>query len=272
MNNLAPFQSAPSLDLGELNKSVPRLGDTIGAFAEQVLAANPSAQSRLLSRLDAINNDSRVRVLGRDAEIRALITDAGGIFTGIEENQALGIAPRDRPAAIPPEFSIDFLSSPHLLRGGLVAGHVILGFDPRDNNWVCIDRGAGGESDIVPGSLGPNVEGLPAHDQYELIANVSIKGVTLASPNALGGIERVINTAVALHIATGKPIESLPFRGVWGRTADITRAMDGCRTLLGFTDGIGIKVHTGCESSASSSHLGLLACWVHDEFYAASSV
>jgi hypothetical protein len=34
-----------------------------------------------------------------------------------------------------------------------MASHVILAFDPESNQWHCIDRGKGGESDIIPGQI-----------------------------------------------------------------------------------------------------------------------
>lgn len=181
-----------------------------------------------------------------------IIKEAGGIFVvpaGVE------VPP------IPEKYSIEFLESKHPLREGSIAGHVILGFDDESKQWVCIDRGSGGQSDIVPGSLGPDGRGLPGNKQDDIIAGKEVGGVKLTSPDDYEPNKRVIDAAIVQHLNEGKSVQELPFYGIWGRTADTGHAAAGCRVLLGLSSGLGTDVRDFYHSDRALGNVGLLAVW-----------
>lgn len=193
--------------------------------------------------------------------IQTLITQAGGIFIGKDELVKLGKLSADAQIPeIPAKYSRAFLESKHPLRNGTIASHVILAFDPESNQWHCIDRGEGGKSDIIPGSLGRDGQGLSGNKQDKLIENVSIEGVKISSPKDSYPVERILDNAIAKHLADRKYIDRAPFRGIWGRTADTDRAYAGCRILLGYSDEYGSDVYDDRGVNASN-YVGLLACW-----------
>jgi hypothetical protein len=174
------------------------------------------------------------------------------------------IAPDAQVPEIPAKYSAVFLQAAHPLRTGSIASHVILGFDTESGEWHCIDRGEGGKSDIVPGSLGRESNGLGGDEQDALLkrggAQIAVEGVAISSPKDSYPIERVLDSAIALHLKEGKSFETLPFR-VWGRTAD-TELMDaGCRVLPGYSDVDGSLVNDNYHSDHTSDHVGLLASW-----------
>ncbi len=122
-------------------------------------------------------------------EIRTLITTSHGVL--IDEGKKLeGL---NEKAA---RFLLEFLKTDHPLRGGNMASHVILD----TNNWVCIDRGSGGVSDIIPGSLGPRGRGLPGADQDAIIKDVEVNGVKLESPRDCRAVQAALNSAIAQHV------------------------------------------------------------------------
>lgn len=194
--------------------------------------------------------------------IQTLINQAGGIFIGKDELVKLGKLSADAQIPeIPAKYSQAFLESKHPLRNGTMASHVLLAFDPESNQWHCIDRGEGSKSDIIPGSLGRDGQGLSGNKQDKLIENVSIEGVKISSPKDSYPVERILDNAIAKHLADGKSIDTAPFRGIWGRTADTDRALAGCRILLGYSYEFGSRVDDVFHSDCAYSDVGLLACW-----------
>ena len=228
---------------------------------------SPDARQALLTMLPepiacAIDGASHLQKQGLDPRA-ALILEAGGIFVGRDELLRLGqLIPNAQVPEIPARYCETFLSALHPLRGGTVASHVILAFDPKSNQWGCIDRGEGGRSDIVPGSLGRDGAGLRGFEQDNLIANVSVEGCRLESPTDSKLVGRILGSAVALHLKDGKSIEDAPFRGVWGRTADTKDAVWGCRIILGPSNKDGPDVmDDNYHSEDTHSDVGLLAIW-----------
>ena len=167
----------------------------------------------------ALKNVEELRELlaqGTQEDTRALITKAGGIFIGKEELVKLGkLDPDAVIPEIPAKYSQAFLESTHPLRGGSIASRIIFAFDPQSNQWHTVDRGEGGKSDIVPGSLakyaaaffrisrsslrslfsifrGKDGLGLSGEKQDELLKKNS-------SP-----IERILANALALHLELDK--------------------------------------------------------------------
>jgi hypothetical protein len=199
-------------------------------------------------------------------ETRALITKAGGIFIGKEELIKLEkLAPDAVIPEIPAKYSQAFLESTHPLRGGSIASRIIIAFDPQSNQWHTVDRGEGGKSDIVPGSLGKDGRGLSGDKQDELLkkdgAQIKVEGVEISPHKDSSPIERILDNAVALHLAADKSIDTAPFRDIYGRTGDTQRGASGCRVLLGHSHGNGVDVYVGYHSDDANDGVGLLAGW-----------
>lgn len=231
--------------------------ENIDTGTEESLTAALSTVQKLRTLLEG-NTQS----VSEEAEIRRIITDAGGIFIGKEELVKLGKLSADIEIPAMPEWiSAKFLQSEHELRGGTIASHVIVGFDTESQKWLCIDRGNGGKSDIVPGSLGPDGCGLSGSKQDKLIRHISMEGAGLSSPDDNRPVKRILDNAIALHMSEGKSAESLPFAGIWGRTADTDRAAAGCRVLLGHSYEHGTHVRVHSHSGDANYYVGLLACW-----------
>ncbi len=189
--------------------------------------------------------------------IKTILTQAGGIFIGREELVRLGKLASDAVVPeIPEKYNAVFFQESHPLRVGTIAAHIILALDPESNQWHCVDRGEGGRSDIVPGSLC-----LGGSEQDSIIEGKSIAGVSLSSPVDSYPYERVVGNASRLHALDGKPSDTAPFIDVWGRTADTTRAVAGCRVLLGLSNEFGTFVHDYCLSDDTHDLIGLLAVW-----------
>ncbi len=205
-------------------------------------------------------------------DTRRLITACGGMFIGIEELTRRDDSLQGRIYTVPPlpaSCTPAFLQSPHPLRDGLIASHAILAldFDRRTKTlaWHMIDRGTGGATDIIPGSLGVDGNGLPGRRQDELLRVgdrwLSIHGVSLAPPENSFPIERVLNHAIRLHLESGKPLEKAPFFGVWARTGDTERCAMNCRALLGMSKPPGILVQCLTRGDLVSRNVGLLGEW-----------
>lgn len=182
----------------------------------------------------------------------AMIKAAGGIVV---------IPAGVKVPPIPEKYSMEFLQSKHPLREGSIASHVILGFDPESGQWICIDRGSGGTSDPVPGSLGKWDRGLSGEEQDRIIADVEVEGVKLISPDDYEPVKRIIDAAIAQHEREGKPEESRPFWGHFGRTADTKNARIDCRVLLGLSSESGTVVEEYIRGDRGDTYIGLLAAW-----------
>ena len=235
---------------GLTEERIQALKVLVETLVENFEQKSPSAQS-----------PTAIKALAPQAQA---IIDAGGIFIGKEELVELGrLESGTEIPPIPEKFGLQFLQSEHPLRGGSIASHVILAFDPDPKNaaWHCIDRGTGGESDIVPGYLGQDGGRLSAYEQDKLVENVNVEGCNLRAPRDSYPVERILNNAVALHLRKEGSIEGAPFRGIWGRTADTERGAVGCRVLVGFSDEDGTVVHDFYPSDFAGNDLGLLACW-----------
>lgn len=219
-----------------------------------------------LTKVDELRNQlSNGAVLTQDAA-RVLITKAGGIFIGKEELVRLGELDTDAVVPeIPAKYSKAFLEAAHPFRSETIASHITLAFDRESNAWHSIDRGEGGKSDIVPGSLGNEGRGLIGTRQDRLLtkngAQIKVEGVVISPHEDSFPIERILNNAVALHLAAGKPIDTAPLRGIFGRTGDFRRGTPGCRIVLGCPDEGSVRVLDSFHSLVIDSDVGLLAGW-----------
>jgi len=204
--------------------------------------------------------------LTTEEKTRTLITKAGGIFIGKDELVNLGkLAPDAVLPEIHAKYSQAFLESTHPLRGGSIASHIILVFDPETNKWYTADRGEGGKSDIVPGSLGKDGKGLSGDKQDELLkkdgAQIKVEGAEISTHKDSLPIERILDNAVALHLAAGKPLDTAPFYGIWGRSGDTQKAASGCRRLLGHSLQVGVRAYGRYHGDFAINNVGLLAGW-----------
>ncbi len=198
--------------------------------------------------------------------VRQLVTEAGGVFIGKEELIRLGKATAETNVPALPEGIEAFLKETHPIRGHKIASHVILAFDQVTKEWVCVDRGSGGKSDIVPGSLGKEGLGMGGAQQDRLLklngAAITVKGAVIESPTNSCPDERAINLATACHLQAGNFIDDIPFGHIWGRTADTRRSAAGCRLLLGFSSEGGLCGYVLSHSVyADPCYVGLLASW-----------
>jgi hypothetical protein len=190
-----------------------------------------------------------------------LITKAGGIFLGESQLKELGVIGKN--ATIPPipeKFSKEFLSAEHPVRGGEIAKHIILGFDPATNAWYCFEKS------IVPGSLGKNGGGLPGSEQDKLLLDENgrpkiVGEMKYSSPTDFRPIENVLNNVIQLQCKNGAKEKDLPFYIIWGRTADTQNADRGCRVLLGYSFQRGSDVHNFYSAAYALGNVGLLAGW-----------
>jgi len=245
------------------------LMDVFATEAEQLTAEQRAALLGTLPRGDekSMANKAQGSALTQE-KTRALITKAGGIFIGKDELLKLGndkLAPDAVIPEIHAKYSQAFLESTHPLRGGSIASHIILGFDPETNKWYTADRGEGGQSDIVPGSLGKDGKGLSGDKQDELLkkdgAQIKVEGAEISTHKDSLPIERILDNAVALHLAAGKPLDTAPFYGIWGRSGDTQNAASGCRRLLGLSRRNGVRANANCHSDNAFSYVGLIAGW-----------
>lgn len=197
-----------------------------------------------------------------EAHIRGLVTDAGGVFIGREELIKLGEIPAyTEIPAVPIKYGAYFLQVDHPLRDGIIASHVILAFDPRGNQWLCIDRGNGGRSDIIPGSLGENGAGLPGLRQDQIIEKIVVNGVKLRSPEDGFAVKRVLDNALAMHSNAREFVETTPFADLWVRTNDTVRGAPDYRLLIGATSVAGVGVKILYPSEQANFDVGLIGCW-----------
>jgi hypothetical protein len=227
------------------------------------LVVLPLAESRISLASDSLEEKASLS----HGDARDLITKAGGIFIGKDELVNLGkLAPDAVLPEIPAKYSQAFLESTHPLREGTIASHIILGFDPETNQWNTIDRGEGGQSDIVPGSLGKDGKGLRGDKQDELLkkdgAQIIVEGAEISTHKDSLPIERTLDNAVALHLAAGKSIETAPFYGIWGRTGDTQNAASGRRRLLGRSHLRGVDAYGLYPGALAFADVGLLAGWI----------
>ena len=74
-------------------------------------------------------------------------------------------------------------------------------------------------------------------------------------------IKRMLDNAVALHLAAGKPLHTSPFYDIYGRTGDTRNAASGCRRLLGYSHPDGVYASDLCDSDDANHNVGLLAGW-----------
>jgi hypothetical protein len=190
-----------------------------------------------------------------------LITNAGGIFLGEKQLKALGVI--DKNLAIPPipeKFSREFLNATHPIRGGKIAEHIILGFDPNTNAWYCFEKS------IVPGSLGTDGRGLSGREQDKVLLDENgqpkiVGEMKYSSPTDYRPIKNVLDNVIRLQLNNGANVEDLPFYGIYGRTADTQNAGRGCRVLLGDSDQHGSDVYGSFSAVHASNDVGLLAGW-----------
>ena len=216
-----------------------------------------SFPAQIQSDMNENQGECTVHVHPTQEAIKTILTQAGGIFIGKEELVRLGKLASDAVVhEIPERYNAAFFQQSHPLREGTIAAHIILAFDPTSNQWLCVDRGKGGESDIVPGSLG-----LGGSEQDRIIEGKSIAGVSLSSPVDSYPYERVVVNAAKLHLLEGKPKEKQPFRDIWARTADTTHAKADCRVLLGNFGWNGTIVYDCYHSVNAGFNVGLFAVW-----------
>jgi len=277
---LAPFSAALATFEGAFPGITERLTAVIDPAKLKAALETEVAQS-IKALMEEGTEDSLTAAVGKVKELRgllaqgaglaqedtrALITKAGGIFIGKEELVKLGkLAPDAVIPEIPAKYSQAFLESKHPLRDKTIASHIILGFDPESNQWHTVDRGEGGKSDIVPGSLGKEGRGLSGDKQDELLkkdgAQIKVEGAEISPLKDSSPIERILDNAVALHLAAYKSIDTAPLRGIWGRAGDTQRGASGCRVLLGNSDEGGVSVGGNCPSDLDDFSVGLLAGW-----------
>jgi hypothetical protein len=190
-----------------------------------------------------------------------LISKAGGIFLGEKQLKELGVI--DKGVTVPPvpqKFSRAFLNANHPLRGGKMAAHIILGFDPKTREWYCFEKS------IVPGSLGTDGRGLSGPKQDNLLLDEhrkpkTVQGMKYTSPTDYHPIKRVLDNVIKLQRKQGVAVGDLPFYRVWGRTSDTENAGRGCRVLLGASDRHGSFVYGHFSAAYADGHIGLLAGW-----------
>ena len=246
-------------DIAALAAGTERAEVALNALKEEELSPQQKAELQALARrFEETTEQAPMQELD---SVAVLILKEGGIFIGRDELVKLGKISADAVVpGIPEKFSIAFLESQHPLRPGAIAKHVILAFDVDSHQWLCIDRGEGGESDVIPDS--PNLGGA---EQDKLLqrkeAQIQVEGVKISSPRDSNPVERILNNAVALHLKDGQPLESAPFRNIWGRTADTERGAAGCRVLLGPSAQYGPRARDRYRSDDACDLIGLLATW-----------
>lgn len=189
-----------------------------------------------------------------------LIEEAGGIFLGEKQLKELRVLPQFLSIApIPEKFSKAFLNAKHPVRGGRIAEHIILGFDPEIGQWYCFEKS------IVPGSLGKKGRGLSSFRQVNLLLDkkdkpYTVEGMKYSSPEDYRPIKGVLDNVIKLQLNNGVKEKDLPFYGNFGRTADIHRAASGCAVILS-CDRCGSIVHFDCSLFDAYLNVGLLAGW-----------
>jgi hypothetical protein len=234
------------------NELATIIGQAATALAKELSEAAPTA--RALKR-------AKARAALNQGVAEKLISKAGGIFLGEEQLKELGVIGKGVTVPpVPQKFSAAFLNANHPLRGGRVAEHIILGFDPKTNEWYCFEKS------VVPGSLGTDgsVRSGPKQDDLLLDRNrnpKTIQGMKYTSPTDYHPIRRVLDNVIKLQLKHGVGVENLPFHGVWGRTSDTENADRGCRVLLGDSRRAGSRVHYVGSADRAFSDAGLLAGW-----------
>ena len=206
----------------------------------------------------SISFNTRLQTQEEDRRVDT-VRELNGIYIGKEELVLLKKLSSDVVIpAIPEKFSQAFLESKHPFRRGQIGSHVILAFDPEDNNWHCLDRGEGGLSDVLPGSVN-----LSANKQDTLLdqVNLQIEGLTLSPAQDSRVLKRILGNAIAIHLQQRQNIECAPLWGVWGRTADVHYDNIGCRILLGHSNKFGVQIHSFFMSSLANKEVGLLCAW-----------
>lgn len=274
-----PKDGAGAVDNSTIVVKDAEIREALAAFAELAASARPEGRARMLSGLrgltaltDGIATNSvnalevlAARPVSSEVQVRTLITQAGGIFIGKDELVRLDAV--SAGAAIPdlPQGIEAFLNAKHPLRDGSIASHVILAFVPECGEWVCIDRGSGGRSDVVPGSLGSDLKGLPGDKQDRLLKPdglpIQVLGASISSPPEYGPIFKALNFARALHFHMDRPLREAPFFDIYGRTADTAEEDRDCRIVVGRADAFGIFAQGRFPSNSSSPNVGLLAYW-----------
>jgi hypothetical protein len=243
------LESLQKLPVAE-REEIHRLEGT--ALASEISQAAPSAAAQ---RRAAANS-----VIRQGVAIR-LILKAGGIFLGEKELKELGVIREGVTVPpVPNYFSRAFLNADHPVRGGKIAAHIILGFDPSTNHWCCFEKS------IVPGSLGADGKGLSGSQQDELLLDGQgapriVLGMAYTSPVDYRPLKRVLDNVISLQHRAGVKVRDLPFYDVYGRTADTRNASPNCRVLLGDSCNFGSRDHVNCFVHHARSDIGLLAGW-----------
>ena len=243
------IDSARSLSPSDLSLAVEGLARLLAAKVKEV--AQTATQSGRAKANAAITQGIAEK----------LITNAGGIFLGEKQLKELGLL--DKNATIPPvpeKFSREFLNATHPIRGGKIAEHIILGFDPNTNAWYCFEKS------IVPGSLGTDGRGLSGREQDKLLLDEKgqpkiVGEMKYSSPTDYRPIKNVLDNVIRLQLNNGAKVEDLPFYCIYGRTADTQNADRGCRVLLGNSNQNGSNVNNNYSADNANNNVGLLAGW-----------
>jgi len=235
-----------------LNERATIIGQAATALAKELSEAAPTASAPKRAKAQAALNQGVAE---------KLISKAGGIFLGEEQLKELGII--GKGAIVPPvpqKFSKAFLAANHPVRGGKMAAHIILGFDPKTREWYCFEKS------IVPGSLGTDGRGLSGPKQDDLLLDEkrkpkTVQGMKYTSPTDYHPIKSVLDNVIKLQLKHGVAVGNLPFYGVWGRTSDTENADRGCRVLLGLSNRDGSVVYNFFSAVFAVDGVGLLAGW-----------
>jgi hypothetical protein len=198
----------------------------------------------------------------RQGVAEKLILNAGGIFLGEKQLKELGVISIGVTLPpVPDQFSEAFLNAPHPLRGGRIAEHIILGFDPTTKNWYCFEKS------IVPRSVDAKTGiGMCGLRQGHLLQDdhghpETVGRMEYTSPRDYRPIKSVLDNVIKLQLKAGEKYYRLPFHRVYGRTADKQNADRGCRVLLGYSDLYGSNVYCDCPANSQRYNVGLLAGW-----------
>lgn len=235
------------------NEQAKIVAQAVVDLAGQVAAAAPAAASE---------KRTKAHVVLQQGVAEKLITKAGGIFIGERQLRELGLI--EHSVTIPPvpeKFLKSFLTAAHPLRGGKMAEHIILGYEPKTKAWYCFEKS------IVPGSLGAKGRRLSGPEQDKLLLDEHgqpkiVEGMKYTSPTDCRPIKDVLDSALHLLRTNGvTDDERLPFYGVYGRTADTQNAACGCRVLLGNSPRHGSCVNRSFSADYAFSDVGLLAGW-----------
>lgn len=192
---------------------------------------------------------------------RKILTEAGGIFVGRKELMRLGVVQKGASIPpIPPEFSRGFFEAQHPLREGQIAGHVILGYDPKTDRWYCFEKSVIEVSFSRAKRMVRKDKMLSYKDGRQITRN----GLQYSSPKDYRPIQRILNSLIKLHMRDGGIEEHLPFYDTCAITFDTIGSYFNCCVTISVIDGKGS--HAGpyallmpelCDT------VGLLPSWEH---------